>query len=666
MNNGSAASPVRPLAGMVLLLTLASCGGESLPTIPPDVTAASIAVTGSASITLASGSSATIVATTRNKSGVILVGQSVSWATADPTVALVSATGVVTAARVGQTTLTASTGSISAPAVAITVIPGTAATLALRMQPVGAASGAPLAMQPIVEVRDAAGNVVTSAAAAITASIATGGGTLTGTTTIDAIAGIATFTNLVITGASGVRTLAFVAPPLAPTASSALDIATAQALTARKLIATGNAYALRLARDPVSGALFVLRSDGTVRRVTITATGSSIETVYSPAITGLPVPQGLAFGQDGTLYLVGDDYYQPRITGMVRRGVRTSATSDTRVWSSVAHSVPYPTSIDFDHRFNGIAVSPDGKTLFVNSGARTDHGEVEDNHGLFPGMREIPLTALILRLPANGADILLPNDDAALRAGGYVFARGVRNTFDLAISADGELFGGDNSGDRDDADELNWIQEGRHYGFPWRMGTNDTPQQFPGYDPLTDRLVNHAYPWETLFRNDSTYPARPAGITFTDPIRNTGPDANSFRDPLTGIAHKASDLGLSLGTFTPHRSPLGLVFDTRNELPDRFRGAAFILGWTAGYTTSDGPTGPFLDASEDLIQLVLTHAGDSYRTTARRLVCGFHGPVDAEILNGKLYILEFESGAIWEIMLPTGSEAARADCVTLP
>ena len=42
------------------------------------------------------------------------------------------------------------------------------------------------------------------------------------------------------------------------------------------------------------------------------------------------------------------------------------------------------------------------------------------------------------------------------------------------------------------------------------------------------------------------------------------------------------------------------------------------------------------------------------------------GPVDTEILNGKLYILGCESGAIWEISLPTGREAARTDCITLP
>ncbi|MFT7553257.1 MAG: hypothetical protein ACI9BV_003589, partial [Rhodothermales bacterium] len=53
----------------------------------------------------------------------------------------------------------------------------------------------------------------------------------------------------------------------------------------------------------------------------------------------------------------------------------------------------------------------------------------------------------------------------------------------------GDLFGTENAGDCDDSEELNWIREGRHYGFPWRIGTSVTPQQFPGYDPSADPFV---------------------------------------------------------------------------------------------------------------------------------------------------------------------------------
>ena len=57
---------------------------------------------------------------------------------------------------------------------------------------------------------------------------------------------------------------------------------------------------------------------------------------------------------------------------------------------------------------------PDGAWVFVNSGSRTDHGEVQDNDGSFPDAREGPLTSRIFRLPADGEGITLPNDEEAV------------------------------------------------------------------------------------------------------------------------------------------------------------------------------------------------------------------------------------------------------------
>src|SRR6185369_4544943 len=97
----------------------------------------------------------------------------------------------------------------------------------------------------------------------------------------------------------------------------------------------------------------------------------------------------------------------------------------------LARTEPYPQSkTSFDHVFNGIVVSPDGRDIYVNAGSRTDHGEIHSVGGLFPGMRDVALTAKIFRLPANGSNIFLPNDDGALRRAGYIFAEGTRNSFD--------------------------------------------------------------------------------------------------------------------------------------------------------------------------------------------------------------------------------------------
>ena len=96
----------------------------------------------------------------------------------------------------------------------MTVTPGAASQLGLRTQPGGAALGSPLAPQPIVEIRDAAGNLITSSSASVTVAIATGGGSLGGTTTVTAVAGVATFTGLTVFGDAGPRTLAFASPGL--------------------------------------------------------------------------------------------------------------------------------------------------------------------------------------------------------------------------------------------------------------------------------------------------------------------------------------------------------------------------------------------------------------------------------------------------------------------
>ncbi|NDD64479.1 MAG: hypothetical protein EBZ36_10970, partial [Acidobacteria bacterium] len=70
--------------------------------------------------------------------------------------------------------------------VTIVVTLSTPTRLAILTQPVGGASGAALATQPVVVIRDAQGNTVTSATSAVTASIFSGAGTLAGTTTVSA------------------------------------------------------------------------------------------------------------------------------------------------------------------------------------------------------------------------------------------------------------------------------------------------------------------------------------------------------------------------------------------------------------------------------------------------------------------------------------------------
>lgn len=114
----------------------------------------------------------------------------------------------------------ASTGLTSAVSSPITILPLPASQLVVSSQPSGAESGVPFISQPVVQLRDANNSVVIGATNSVTVSIASGTGQLSGTTTVNAVAGVATFSNLQIAG-SGPVTLSFTAgAPLLVTSSA--------------------------------------------------------------------------------------------------------------------------------------------------------------------------------------------------------------------------------------------------------------------------------------------------------------------------------------------------------------------------------------------------------------------------------------------------------------
>jgi hypothetical protein len=358
-------------------------------------------------------------------------------------------------------------------------------------------------------------------------------------------------------------------------------------------------------------------------------------------VVGDAAPTGLAFGPDGTLYVVANKGDGKRNVGLIRRG----SPSDGG-WTTLAETEPYPISgTQFDHLFNGVVVSPDGAWVFVNSGSRTDHGEVQDNDGSFPDEREGPLTSRIFRLPADASAITLPNDEAAVAP--YVFARGARNAYDLAFAPNGDLFGVDNGPDADFPDELNWLREGHHYGFPWRFGTMDNPQRFPGYDPSGDgRLSRDFVAVQTgSYRDDPGFPEPPQ--EFTNPVANSGPDAAIYRTE-DGEEQNAAAEGEALYTFTPHRSPLGLLFAEGGAMPAELQGgadspSAFVLSWGAA-------GGDLSDKGQDLLHVALSKGDDGYSAVTTQLARDFKHPIDALLIDNRLYVLEFDGQSmIWEL-----------------
>lgn len=228
------------------LLAAACTDGPSAPPAPPTVTVRSTA----GGSTLVSGSTLALVAEAKDGKGRAISAPAVTWSSSDPAVAAVAG-GVVTGAKVGTATITAAisggSGSLS-----VTVTPGVPAVLLVRTQPGGAAVGAPFATPAAVELRDAAGNLATDAVLPVTATLASGGGTLGGSATVTPTQGVAAFTTLTLAGTVGTRTLAFAAGTLAPVTSAPFALAAgAPARLALRTAPAGAASGAPLATQPV-------------------------------------------------------------------------------------------------------------------------------------------------------------------------------------------------------------------------------------------------------------------------------------------------------------------------------------------------------------------------------------------------------------------------------
>lgn len=415
-------------------------------------------------------------------------------------------------------------------------------------------------------------------------------------------------------------------------------------ITATQVIELGSGY-IRLVKNPIADELYILKSDEGIYRLTLEPEADTKRIASRARIGGEAT--GMAFDANGDIYVVLNKTIDDTLNkGVIRKGVFV----DNRrfVWHDLASTEPYPRSNTiFNHNYNGIVVSPDGKSLYVNAGSRTDHGEVQDFDGLYPDTREVPLTTKIFKIPSDGKDLTLVNDEATLVEAGYIYAWGVRNAYDLAFAPNGELFAIDNGPDADYPEELNWIREGHHYGFPWKFGDWDNRQQFADYDSDADKLQHPDFTAvkEGYYQNDPSFPAPPA--EFTKPIANLGPDAMVYR-ALDGSEINAAEKEETLYTFTPHRSPLGLEFVDNSDMPSDWQSneeslSAFVLSWGAA-------GGSLSDRGMDVLHMRLSKTEDNYESVTTQIVTEFRNPIDATLIGNTLYVLEWGAdGGVWAL-----------------
>ncbi|AMW04173.1 Ig-like domain-containing protein [Gemmatimonas phototrophica] len=216
---------MRFLFGLALCAALAACGGGGDPAAP-DVPAV-VTITPNGAATLASGAGLQLSATYRDTKGRVVNNPSITWTTADASVATVAQSGLVVGVRTGTADITATSAGASS-SVTVTVTPGAAVKLVVTTQPAGAASGVLLTTQPVVEVRDNADNLVTTGSVLVAVGVS--GGTVTGTTSLTAQQGVARFTDLTVRGTIGSRTLVFTSGALASAASNSFDLSAGPAV----------------------------------------------------------------------------------------------------------------------------------------------------------------------------------------------------------------------------------------------------------------------------------------------------------------------------------------------------------------------------------------------------------------------------------------------------
>ena len=161
----------------------------------------------------------------------------------------------------GANTLTASSLGTVPVAFTATGHAGPASTISIVTQPAFAATGIPFFRQPVVRVTDANGNVVTGAATAVTSAIATGPGSLSGTTTVPTASGVAAFTDLAITG-TGATTLSFSAPGLTGATSNSFSVTPPPGPPTQLSVETQPSGATSAATLPTQPVVLVLDANG--------------------------------------------------------------------------------------------------------------------------------------------------------------------------------------------------------------------------------------------------------------------------------------------------------------------------------------------------------------------------------------------------------------------
>lgn len=179
-----------------------------------------------------------------------------------------------------------------------------------------------------------------------------------------------------------------------------------------------------------------------------------------------------------------------------------------------------------------------------------------------------------------------------------VFAKGLRNTVFFVFDSDGRMWGldmgRDNLGDELPPDELNLIEEGKDYGWPWCFGNQVVDGKFTSTNESVDCFQTQAPVY-----NIPAHSA-PLGLAFIDSGSILSGDEGNLLVALHGSWNRSTPRGyeiIKLNFFAQSISstdsfiagwlkdsdvlgrPVDLIFDNRGNLyvSDDYAGVVYIL-----------------------------------------------------------------------------------------
>ena len=209
--------------------------------------------------------------------------------------------------------------------------------------------------------------------------------------------------------------------------------------------------------DP-QGRLTAAELGGDVKTV-VDTDGDGVADEVGTVASGFQNLLGIAYSPDGQLYASHD--------ATISRLLDTD--QDGQIDEVVDVITDLPQSLL--HLNNNMIFGPDGK-IYVNNGSScNDCVEPDERSGI------------ILRADPDGSNF-------------EIFARGLRNVYDLTFNSEGELWATENGSDPpcNATDELNFIEQGKHYGWPTCVDDPNAPDnpRSPAADlGLNARLYRH-------------------------------------------------------------------------------------------------------------------------------------------------------------------------------